>query len=150
MEDINKRFILISPDAGANKKIFKIAEQIGYTGDIITCSKSRDENGKLTRVEVPILNKHLEGDAKDYIIIDDICDGGATFINIVKELKKGNKDFEWDERSKIYLIVTHGIFSKGFKELNQYFDGIYCTNSYRDVADNEYDEKTNVKQLNVF
>jgi ribose-phosphate pyrophosphokinase len=138
---LNDNSILISPDAGANKKIFKIAEQIGYTGDIITCSKSRDENGKLSHVVIPEYNQPN----KDLIIIDDICDGGATFINIAKTLKEYKH-----HKGKIYLIVTHGIFSKGFKELNKYFDGIYCTNSYRDVADNEYEEKTNVKQLNVF
>jgi ribose-phosphate pyrophosphokinase len=133
-------FILISPDAGANKKIFKIAEQIGYKGDIITCSKSRDENGKLSKVEIPISTQLLD---KDIIIIDDICDGGATFLNIAKKLKQ-------IYTGKIYLIVTHGIFSKGFDELNKYFDGIYCTNSYRDICDIEYDQKSNVKQLNVF
>lgn len=145
---MSEDFIIISPDAGANKKIFKVAEQIGYTEEIITCSKSRDEQGKLSRVEVPLNNNHI---GKDLIIIDDICDGGATFINIAKAVKKyfNHEDFE-DSQPKIYLIVTHGIFSKGYKELNQYFDGIYCTNSYRDVADNEYEEKTNVKQLNVF
>jgi len=136
-------FILISPDAGANKKIFKVAEQIGYTGDIITCSKSRGVDGELTKTNVPIKVSQWE---KDLIIIDDICDGGATFINIVKELKR--KEIELS--GKIYLIVTHGIFSKGFKELNKYFDGIYCTNSYKDICDIENDEKTNVKQLNIF
>jgi len=141
--------ILISPDAGANKKIFKIAEQIGYKGDIITCSKSRDENGKLSHVVVPITREYLN---KDLIIIDDICDGGATFINIAKEIRNKQKEFKMlgYEYSNIYLIVIHGIFSKGFKELNTYFDGIYCTNSYRDICDIEYDEKSNVKQLNVF
>lgn len=139
-------FILISPDAGANKKIFKVAEQIGYTGDIITCSKSRDENGRLSRVEIPFSDEAINNQ-KDFIIIDDICDGGATFINIAKKIQSyKNKR----NTGKIYLIVTHGIFSKGFKELNKYFDGIYCTNSYKDICDIEYDEKTNVKQLNVF
>ena len=138
----SKKFILISPDAGANKKIFKLADQIGYAGDIITCSKSRDTEGKLTKTVVP-WNYDVHR-TKDIIIIDDICDGGATFINIAKAIKSLN------HTGKIYLIVTHGIFSKGFVELNKYFDGIYCTNSYRDVADNEYDQKTNVKQLNVF
>lgn len=137
-------FILISPDAGANKKIFKIADQIGYTGEIITCSKSRDENGKLSHIVVPY-DESLGTTDEDLIIIDDICDGGATFINIAKAIKETEMFY-----GKIYLIVTHGIFSKGFKELNKYFDGIYCTNSYRNVADNEYDEVTNVKQLNVF
>ena len=139
LKNILNNSILISPDAGANKKIFKIAEQIGYTGEIITCSKSRDEQGKLSRVEIPTIPYN-----QDCIIIDDICDGGATFINIAKELKKPNL------YNKVYLIVTHGIFSKGFKELNQYFDGIYCTNSYHNITSDEYGEKTNVKQLNVF
>ena len=142
-----KNSILISPDAGANKKIFKVAEQIGYTGDVITCSKSRDENGKLSRVNVPL---RLGLDKQDLIIIDDICDGGATFINIAKEIKSKS----W-LTGKIYLIVTHGIFSKGFKELNQYFDGIYCTNSYSNLGSNMMSLRNDnqlhkVKQLNVF
>ena len=143
-------FILVSPDAGASKKIYKLAEQIGYKGDIITCSKDRDENGKLTKTIVPKFDLY-----KDIIIIDDICDGGATFINIVKEIKNfcynnpisvdGSRKDIYDP--KIYLIVTHGIFSKGFEELNQYFDGIYCTNSYYDLG---LTYSGFVKQLNVF
>lgn len=148
---MSEDFILISPDAGANKKIFNVAEQIGYRGDIITCSKSRDENGKLSRVKTPLTTTQIYS-GKDIILIDDICDGGATFLNIAKEIVRIQDQHNQlrAERGKIYLIVTHGIFSKGFKELNKYFDGIYCTNSYRDVADDEYGEKTNVKQLNIF
>ena len=143
--------ILVSPDAGASKKIYKLAEQIGYKGDIITCSKDRDTEGKLTRTVVPItihgglgnINYYM---SRDYIIIDDICDGGATFINITKELKNQGVT------GKIYLIITHGIFSSGFEELSKYFDGIYCTNSYSNIGDyvGMKAQKTNVKQLNVF
>lgn len=140
ISNLKNKFTLISPDAGANKKIFKVAEQISYTGDIVTCSKSRDIDGKLTKTEIPISTSLIN---KDMIIIDDICDGGATFLNIAKKLKE-------IYIGKIYLIVTHGIFSKGFDELNKYFDGIYCTNSYRDIANDEYGEKTNVKQLKIF
>jgi ribose-phosphate pyrophosphokinase len=134
-------FILVSPDAGASKKIYKLAEQIGYKGDVITCSKDRDIDGKLTMVNVPIAFDAFTSKKADFIIIDDICDGGATFINIAKNLKNRVK-------GKIYLIVTHGIFSKSFGELSQYFDNIYCTNSYKDIkgeASPQY-----VKQLNVF
>lgn len=137
-------FILVSPDAGASKKIYKLAEQIGYEGDIITCSKDRDIDGKLTRTIVPLNFTELE---KDFIIIDDICDGGATFINIAKEIKDNLID-RYKTKQKIYLTVTHGIFSKSFGELSQYFDNIYCTNSYKDIkgeASPQY-----VKQLNVF
>lgn len=133
-------FVLISPDAGSLKKIYKVAEDLDYKNDIIICSKHRDTNGKLTATVVP-MGKHWVSD-KDVIIIDDICDGGATFINIAKQLKNNG----W--KNKIYLIVTHGIFSKGFEELSQYFDGIYCTNSYQDIDF----EARNIKlqQLNVF
>lgn len=153
-------FVLVSPDAGASHKIVKLAEKISYKGDIITCSKERDKDGKLTQTVVP-LECNSRGDighnlGKDIIIIDDICDGGRTFINIAERIiwryeqngfKKTDKQFP-----KIYLIVTHGIFSKGFAELNQYFDGIYCTNSYKDFS--EYSEvgwdKTKLQQLNAF
>lgn len=144
----DKNIVLISPDAGANKKIYKIAEQISYYDDIVTCTKIRDvKNGKITTTKVPI--NFDEHGGKDFVIIDDICDGGATFINIAKAIR------EKTSCGKIYLIVTHGIFSKGLKELSQYFDGIYSTNSYRDVEmlDEDYLFNLNgpfLKQLNIF
>ena len=52
-------FILISPDAGASKKIYKLTDQIGYKGNIITCGKDRDVDGKLTWVKVPIKEEQL-------------------------------------------------------------------------------------------
>lgn len=126
-KDLNlNQFILVSPDAGANKKIYKLAKQIGYEGDIITCSKERNTSGELVETTVPIRQRHQ---GKDIIIIDDICDGGATFINIAKSIKE-DKFFK---DCKIYLIVTHGIFSKSYLPLAQYFDGIFCTNSYKNI-----------------
>lgn len=155
---VDDRYILVSPDAGASHKIYKLAEQIGYKGDIITCSKDRDENGRLTKCVVPLSKKLLlSHPSKDYIIIDDICDGGATFINIAKEIQ--NEINIWNDEegfvdkitSKIYLIVTHGIFSKGLEVLFEYFDGIYCTNSYDQFTiDTEDPLNQRFKQLNVF
>jgi len=152
-------FVLVSPDAGASKKIYKLAGEIGYKGDIITCSKDRDTDGKLTKCEWNLLDSDgqykYDGYDKDLIIIDDICDGGGTFINMIKSLKKDYSNF-LSNKSKIYLIVTHGIFSKGFSELSKYFDGIYCTNSYSDlkfhpsVNDIIGPSEKFVKQLNVF
>lgn len=157
MEDINNRFILIASDGGSLKKIYKVAEQIGYKGDIITCSKDRDVDGKLTKTIFPFETHKYNGE--DFIIIDDICDGGQTFINIARRIKdcfairSANQNIK---PGKIYLIVTHGIFSKDFGELSQYFDGIYCTNSYQDLNPNDLSNLGNkhlgdfVKQLNVF
>jgi phosphoribosylpyrophosphate synthetase len=57
---------------------------------------------------------------------------------------------EQKPNSEIYLIVTHGIFSAGFETLTQYFNGIFCTNSVREVADDEYEVKTKTKTFNVY
>jgi ribose-phosphate pyrophosphokinase len=133
--------VLVSPDAGAYKKIFDVAKEFGIE-KIITATKVRDmKTGKILRTEIPTLDQHNK---LKYVIIDDICDGGRTFIELAKAIKDSRAT------ASVYLIVTHGIFSAGFEELNRYFDGIYCTNSYRDVADDEYGVKTNTKQLNVF
>lgn len=150
----DSNFILLSPDAGANKKIYKVSEELGCDSEIVTCSKHRDSKGKIDKTEVPYFDL-----SKDAIIIDDICDGGRTFVEIAKVIKGRYENFEREKSAssvgKLYLIVTHGIFSKGFKELNQYFDGIYCTNSYRDIGETEWDGDkkdvpTNVKQINIF
>lgn len=137
------RICLVSPDAGAYKKIFDVAKEFKID-NIITASKVRDiKTGKILRTDIPDL-PGLVGDDLQYVIIDDICDGGRTFIELAKAIKGSRPT------AKVYLIVTHGIFSAGFKELSQYFEGIYTTNSYRDVADNEYEEKTNTTAFNIF
>jgi|TARA_R110000796_G_scaffold89570_5_gene193116 ribose-phosphate pyrophosphokinase len=133
--------VLVSPDAGAYKKIFDVAKEFNIN-KIITATKVRDlQSGKILRTEIPTLDQH---ENLSYVIIDDICDGGRTFIELAKAIKGSRPT------AKVYLVVTHGIFSAGFVELNKLFSGIYCTNSYRDVADDEYGIITNTKQLNLF
>ena len=139
--DAQDRICLVSPDAGAYKKIFDVAKRFKIE-KIITATKVRDmKTGNILHTEIPVLDQHND---LTYVIIDDVCDGGRTFIELAKVIKEGRPT------AKVFLIVTHGIFSAGFKTLNEYMDGIFCTNSYRDVSDDEYEEKTNVKQQNIF
>jgi ribose-phosphate pyrophosphokinase len=119
-----KFFYLISPDSGANKKIKDLGKFLSYLEcdfEIVKCDKTRDtKTGEITGFEVykDDLNQ------KPCIIVDDICDGGGTFIGLAKELK--------DKNAKgLTLAVTHGIFSKGFAELNKYFDSIKIVLSYQ-------------------
>ena len=58
------------------------------------------------------------------LIVDDICDGGATFIELGKLLK------EHYPNNTLFLVVTHGFFTKGLSELAKYYDGILCKNNY--------------------
>jgi ribose-phosphate pyrophosphokinase len=136
--EAQSKVALVSPDGGALKKIYETATGAKLTCDIIISAKHRDVvSGKLNGFDVPIKEHQLD---KTLVWIDDICDGGGTFIG---EAIKAN---EMGHRGKKYLIVTHGVLSKGFGELQQYFDGIFTTNSY---ADFNPDTQQFVKQLNI-
>jgi len=117
---IGENVKLISPDGGALKKIYKVSEFLGGV-DVVECSKSRDvKTGKLSGFKV--YEDDLNG--MDCLIVDDICDGGGTFVGLAEELKKKNA-------GKLYLAVSHGIFNKGFEVLDC-FDAIFTTNSVKD------------------
>lgn len=112
--------ILISPDAGSNKKCNALLNS--DFDSLVKCDKVRDlDTGKLSGFQV--FADDLEG--KPCLIVDDICDGGGTFIGLAKELKNKNA-------GDLYLFVTHGIFSKGFMGFVD-FTHIYSTNSFKDV-----------------
>nr|WP_294786236.1 ribose-phosphate diphosphokinase [uncultured Flavobacterium sp.] len=117
---IGENVKLISPDGGALKKIYKVSEFLGGV-EVVECSKSRDvKTGRLSGFKV--YEDDLNG--MDCLIVDDICDGGGTFVGLAEELKKKNA-------GKLYLAVSHGIFNKGFEVLDC-FDGIFTTNSFKD------------------
>lgn len=134
-EKIGSNVKLISPDGGALKKIYKVSEFLGGV-EVVECSKSRDvKTGKLTGFKV--YTDDLGG--QDCLIVDDICDGGGTFIGLADELKKKNA-------GKLYLAVTHGIFSKGFDELENCFTHIFTTNSFKELSHNSLTQ-INVKEI---
>lgn len=130
-------FHLVSPDAGANKKIKDLAKSLDffYKFDVVKCDKTRDvSTGKITGFEV--YSEDLKG--KPCIIVDDICDGGGTFLGLAEELKQKNA-------GDLYLIVTHGIFSKGFESLGKYFKHIYTSDSF---YNQESELVTEIKTIN--
>jgi len=122
IEQLGENVKLISPDGGALKKIYKVSEFLGGL-EVVECSKNRDvKTGKLSGFKV--YEEDLNG--ADCLIVDDICDGGGTFIGLAEELKRKNA-------GNLYLAVSHGIFSKGTEELQKHFTKIYTTNSFRDI-----------------
>jgi ribose-phosphate pyrophosphokinase len=111
-------YALISPDAGALKKIYKVAQFVNAPS-VIECSKKRDvKTGHLSGFHTDVADFY----GKTCFIVDDICDGGGTFVGLAALLKSRNA-------GKIVLIVSHGIFSKGFDLAN--IDAIYTTDSFK-------------------
>lgn len=118
---------LVSPDAGAMKKIFDVAAK--FRINFIQASKHRNlVTGNISHTSIPDLDQDQD---QKYVIVDDICDGGRTFIELAKVIIEKRKDCIKD--TKIYLVVTHGIFSAGLKPFKGFIDKIYTTNSYMEI-----------------
>lgn len=116
VEDLNID-LLCYPDNGARFKYRPI-----YKHNHIYGHKIRDQlTGHIT-------NYSVVGEVKDkkILIVDDICDGGATFLLLTKDLLVlGAKE--------VHLFVTHGIFSKGRKVLLN--SGIKTINCYSNIKE---------------
>lgn len=110
---------LIAPDAGAEKKVFKhyqVREEM--TQGVLCASKVRGLDGK-------ILSATIHGaeviEGKNVCVVDDLCDGGATFIELGKLLRQYKP-------KTMSLYVTHGMFTKGVDSLLDLYDNLYTHN----------------------
>jgi ribose-phosphate pyrophosphokinase len=113
------RVCLVAPDAGALKKIHKLSTALGGL-PVVVCDKERDvRTGALTGFRV--FADGLSG--RQCLIVDDICDGGGTFVGLTAELRKLNPE-------SVSLAVSHGIFSKGVAALTHVLDQVYTTDSF--------------------
>lgn len=115
---------LVAPDLGATKKVKALQELLykrtGLNFPIIQCDKVRDpETGKLTGFRI------LKGHPNNHycLIVDDICDGGGTFLGLADLLTEHNSIGQ-------SLYATHGIFSKGTSILKQKFEYLFSSNSF--------------------
>lgn len=123
--------VLVSPDAGAEKKIYKFAKALSFK-DIVFASKVRDvATGKILKTTVSNVGEVLGGSTttsdKDFLIVDDICDGGGTFIALAEKLRPYTT-------GKIKLLVTHGIFSKGVEVFDGIIDEVMVINNINGVV----------------
>ena len=139
----NIEICIVAPDAGSYKKVLKFYKSIknyptmwkNLKISFMVADKERDYDGSVS-IEIPTLN---QSENTRYFVIDDICDGGRTFIELAKKIKEQRPNAE------LYLYVTHGIFSNGFEELNKYFNHIFTTNSVQELEQNK-----NLTQYKVF
>ena len=152
LTDINfvDRLVKIAPDKGAKERVMRF---IYSTEDSYNISESITEFNKFAKIynNAPTLvaNKtRLDGkviqelgipeglslEKKDILIVDDICDGGATFIELAKIIKPMNP-------GSMTLFVTHGIFRNGTDCLFEAgFDRVVTTDSLPQTQQNHKGE----------
>lgn len=116
-----KDVTIVAPDAGARKKAQKVADR--FHMPIVEAGKVRDvKTGEITGTSV-----FGDVSGRECVIVDDICDGGRTFIALAKVLKENGA-------KRVILYVTHGIFSYGKQViLDGGVDEIYA---YHDWTEN--------------
>lgn len=114
-----KQLGILLPDKGAVR--YGFLRSLGLP--VFQADKIREpQTGKLTGFSVPTGWQLKDTDA--LLIVDDICDGGGTFIGIADELKKVAPQID------LYLYVSHGIFSAGLGRLGTAFKKIFTTDSF--------------------
>lgn len=115
--------VVVAPDAGAARRARAFAEVAGAS-KVVTAEKIRNpDGGAITGTAV---HCSFQG-FSDFLIVDDICDGGATFVALATELRKLT-------HGRVFLYVTHGIFSKGLDRFVGLIDGIYTANNMADCT----------------
>ncbi|KAH3675572.1 hypothetical protein WICMUC_002661 [Wickerhamomyces mucosus] len=127
--------IIVSPDAGGAKRATAIADNLQLPFALIhkerrTHNPKQVSNSTLdltsTNSNKSFATTMLVGDVegKDCIIVDDLLDTSSTIIKAAKLLKNQNC-------GKIYVLITHAIFSGNAIELikDSHIDKIIVTNS---------------------
>jgi ribose-phosphate pyrophosphokinase len=118
--------VVVAPDSGAKDRVQRLLKLStdGPPFTMVPCQKTR-EIGTGALSDFIVLDQSLVNGQK-CLIMDDLCDGGATFIKLAPKLREAGA-------RSVDLFVTHGIFSRGTRL--EGIDTIYTTDSYKSVAD---------------
>lgn len=119
-EKLGTETVVVTPDKGAIPRVKALLRDWEYR--YCNMFKVREiSTGKLLGFSFDTEDSQMNVKDRDCLIIDDICDGGGTFVGQAKLLKEAGA-------KKVSLFVTHGIFSKDVPL--EGIDHIYTTDSY--------------------
>lgn len=112
------QLVVVAPDKGAWTRAGQCATALGAR-KTLTATKHRDPvTGRIEGIE-------LDGEllpTDHVLVVDDICDGGGTFIVLHELIHR--------KCATMSLFVTHGIFSKGYQLLEGLYHTVITTDSF--------------------
>lgn len=116
--------VLLAPDKGAMARMLDVAVAVPQEMGMGRAYAEKERNPGNGHLKITGVHGDVAG--KRVLVIDDICDGGATFNQLADYLFAQ----EGKAPKQLALFVAHGIFSKGFLTLRQRYDHIGTTNSF--------------------
>lgn len=121
----NKYAAVVAPDAGAEKRAGLVSRKLGVP--LLHAWKTREiASGELNGFG---MQPHDLPTGSLVLVVDDICDGGGTFVGLADVLDAAGL--------KAHLWVTHGLFSKGTTELLKRYPHVYTTDSVDPLVQDE-------------
>lgn len=135
----NAKLLLVFPDKGAMQRyqyVFPIISNylynvdLGKLVDVYYFSKVREQStGKILSIELESGSNTLSPDITDILVFDDICDGGTTFLECGKILKKHYP------LVNMHLYTTHGMYTNDskYQELCNMYKNVICTDSFSGI-----------------
>ncbi len=123
---------LVFPDMGARRRY-----SLHHPNQLVFEKKRNPATGEIVGLDAKgtsLMGEYGHAGMDRLLIVDDICDGGATFIGIANYLKVyATRPID------IYLFTTHGLFSKGKDVLKQAGIIPLTTNSLLQNADSPFE-----------
>lgn len=120
--------VLIAPDRGAATKVDLHLQD----------SKTVILNKQRIGSKIVYMDYEFDTIQGDVCVVDDLCDGGGTFLALADMLKRTQPGIQ-----NLSLYITHGFFTAGIDSLKEKYNNIYC----RNVMSNDLSVKNFVKEI---
>jgi len=126
-QSLTSNMILVSPDMGGLRRIQKMSELLDGMPWIATV-KDRDlETGNIDISKIDYFDsglKEVDLGGKTALVVDDMASSGETLVGSAKLLRESGVE-------KIYVFVTHAVFSKEAPKLLQesFISKVFVTDS---------------------
>lgn len=126
--------VVVAPDLGAIDRANLVVAQlqrifVSKPIQLLTAEKTRDyATGLINGIDLINPEQIAVTDTTQFLVVDDICDGGRTFIELIGKMKEAYGDISAD------LMVSHGFFTKGLDVLHKMgYSKVYYANDMRRI-----------------
>lgn len=128
-------YVRVFPDKGSSSRYNRSCYD-----QYIICDKTRSVTGELSKFLIK--ETSLNSTYLPFYLVDDLCDGGGTFLGLNELLRNQFNP------SELNLVVTHAIQKSGIEKVSKVYDNVFITNSFYDWDKEEL--PSNVKIFNIF